>query len=94
MYRRGLILGLILLCTLMLVSQLTHSTAQVSQLPNPLVIVSNQGQEGSTVDKTVVRSTFTDPAPGWNGRFFNPVGWQDAYPVMRAPAWSNSGDII
>ncbi|MCP4540806.1 MAG: PKD domain-containing protein [Chloroflexi bacterium] len=93
MHRRGFIIGLILFCTLILTSMLTHSTAQVGQLPNPLVIVSNHGQAGPTVDKTLVHNTFTDPVPDWNGRFFNPVGWPDAYPVMRALAWTTSPDV-
>jgi hypothetical protein len=93
MHRRGFILGLILFCTLTLASLLTHSAAQVSQLPNPLIIVSNQGQAGPNVDKTLIRSTVTDPAPDWRGRFFNPAGWQDAYPVMRAITWTTSLDI-
>ncbi len=93
MHRRGFILGLITFVTLVLASLLTHAVAQVSQLPNPLVIVSNQGQAGTSVDKTLIHNTFTDPADGWNGRFFNPAGWQDAYPVMRAPSWTTSPDV-
>lgn len=93
MHRRGFILGLFLFCTLTLASLLTHSVAQVNQLPNPLVVVSNQGQAGPDVDKTLIRSTITDPAPDWRGRFFNPTGWQDAYPVMRASTWTTSTAI-
>ncbi len=93
MHKQGLFLGLILFSTLMLVSQLAQSAAQVGQLPNPLVIVSNQGQAGPNVDQTLVRSTYADPALGWNGRFFDPDGWQDAYPVMRAITWTSSLDV-
>ncbi len=93
MHKRGFVLGLIPFVTLVLASLLSHTVAQVDQLPNPLVIVSNHGQAGPDEDKTLIRSTFTDPTPGWNARFFNPAGWQHAYPVMRAPAWSTSPAI-
>ncbi|MEE8392147.1 MAG: PKD domain-containing protein [Anaerolineae bacterium] len=93
MHRRGFILGLIAFVILGLVPLLTSSAISLRQLSNPLIVVSNEGQAGPNVDKTLIQDTITDPAPNWRSRFFNPVGWQNAYPVMRAPAWTTSSAV-
>ena len=93
MRKRGLILSSILLLTLGLMPWLTSSAAPLGQLPNPLVVVSNEGQAGPNVDKTLIQGTINDPHPDWRQRFFDPAGWQDAYPVMRAAAWTTGPQI-
>ena len=90
---RGFTFGLIVLVILGLAPLLTSSATPLRQLSNPLIVVSNEGQAGPNVDKTLIRSTIADPASNWRGRFFDPAGWQDAYPVMRASAWTTSTDI-
>jgi uncharacterized repeat protein (TIGR01451 family) len=93
MRRRDYILGLIVFVVLGLMPLLTGSAAPLRQLSNPLIVVSNEGQAGPDVDRTLIRSTTDDPITNWRGRFFDPVGWQDAYPVMRAPAWTSSPHV-
>ncbi|MDY7076389.1 MAG: DUF11 domain-containing protein [Chloroflexota bacterium] len=77
----------------LLISVAAPLQPKLAEFPNPLVVVSNEGQAGTNVDLTLVRSSSADPASNWRERFFNPVGWQDAYPVMRASAWTTSTDI-
>jgi uncharacterized repeat protein (TIGR01451 family) len=93
MRTRRLFLGLLVILALSLVPLLTGSAAPTRQLPNPLVVVSNQGQAGPNVDRTLVQGNSADPASGWRDRFFNPAGWQDAYPSMRAAAWTSGINI-
>jgi uncharacterized repeat protein (TIGR01451 family) len=93
MRTRRLFLGLLVILALSLVPLLNGSAAPTRQLPNPLVVVSNQGQAGPNVDRTQVRDNSADPASGWRDRFFNPAGWQDAYPSMRAAAWTSGTNI-
>ncbi len=62
--------------------------------PAPVVLVSNEGQyPDNLVDKTLVRDASADPDPSWRDRFFDVSGWQDAYPSMRASAWTSGGNI-
>lgn len=72
---------------------LTSSAAPRRQLPNPLLVVSNEGQAGPNVDRTLVQDSSADPVSGWRERFFAPAGWQDAYPAMRAPAWTSGANV-
>jgi len=92
-------LGLFVLLVLGLIPLLSSSAASLSrshsqsQYPNPLLVVSNEGQASPNVDKTLIQNTVIDPAPNWRTRFFDAAGWQDAYPVKRAPAWTTSTEI-
>ncbi len=93
MRRWRLFLGLCGLIVLGLLALSSSSAASLSQYPNPLIVVSNEGQAGPNVDKTLIQNTVIDPAPNWRTRFFDAAGWQDAYPVMRASAWTTGTDI-
>lgn len=93
MRAKYVLLGPLVILVLGFAWLLTGSAAPLRQLPNPLVVVSNEGQAGPNVDRTLARDTIVDPVPGWRERFFDSSGWQPAYPSMRAAAWSSGGSI-
>ena len=96
MHRQGTFcfIGLALATLILgLLPVLSSSAAPLSPYPNPLIVISNEGQAGNDVDKTLIQNSVTDPSPSWRGRFFDASEWQDAYPVKRAAAWTTSTDI-
>ncbi|MFP4393956.1 MAG: PKD domain-containing protein [Anaerolineales bacterium] len=93
MYNRYLVLSITMILVVGSLFLMKGSVASPLDLANPLILVSNQGQAGADVDKTLVQNTVIDPAPNWRTRFFDAAGWQDAYPVKRALAWTTSAEI-
>ncbi len=92
MRKRYLVFSLMILVmsTLFLMNS---SVAAPLDLPNPLILVSNQGQAGANVDQTLIQSHSADPDPDWRERFYDAASWQNAYPVQRESAWASGSNI-
>ncbi|NBD35230.1 MAG: hypothetical protein GVY30_04435, partial [Chloroflexi bacterium] len=93
MRKRYLVLGLTFALIVSSLFLMKSSMASPLDLANPLILVSNEGQAGPNVDKTLIQTYSTDPDPDWRTRFYDPSGWQDAYPGQRDAAWTSGSNI-
>jgi len=93
MRKRYLVLGLTFALIVGSLFLMKSSMASPLDLANPLILVSNEGQAGPNVDKTLIQAYSTDPDPDWRARFYDPSGWHPTYPVQRDAAWTSGSNI-